>query len=79
MVFGKFSPSLLLLLKLSSTSDVYDQFLFITNLCQVVDLLPNERYDNVIRAVGHFHRMLEGIKPTECIKLQEAEKKQKCL
>ena len=66
-------------LKLSSTSDVYEQFGFITNLCQIVDLLPHERYDNVMKAVGQFDKMLECMNHTECVKLQEADKKQKCL
>ena len=35
------SPSLLLVLKLSSTSDVYEKFSFVTNLCKVVDLMKD--------------------------------------
>ena len=33
----------------------------------------------MMKAVGHFVRMLECMDHTECVKLQEAGKKQKCL
>ena len=66
-------------LKLSSTSDVYENFGMIANQCQVVDLLPHERYDNVMDAVDTFDKMLECIDHTECVKLQGASNEKKCL
>ena len=41
-------------LQLSGTSDIYENFGHIANLCQVVDLLPHERYDSVMRRIGWF-------------------------
>ena len=55
-------------LQLSGTSDIYEHFGHITNLCQVVDVLPHERYDNVIKAVEHFYKMLQCINHAECLK-----------
>ena len=46
----------------------------IANLCQVVDLLPHERYDNVMNAVHYFDKMLQCIDHDECIKVNETVK-----
>ena len=56
-------------LQLSGTSDLYENFGHVANLCQVVDTLPFERYDSVMGAVGHFDKMLQCLDHTECTKL----------
>ena len=60
-------------LQLSGTSDIYQNFGLIANLCQVVDLLPHERFDNVMAAVNNFDKMVKCIDHSECIKLSEKE------
>ena len=58
-------------LRLSGTSNIYERFGFIANLCQVVDLLPYERYDNVMNGIEHFDEMIENIDHNECVKQRE--------
>ena len=56
-------------LQLTGTSDLYENFGYVANLCQVVDTLPFERFDSVMGAVGHFDKMLKCLDHSECIKL----------
>ena len=49
------------LLKITGTSDIYQNFGLIANLCQDVDVLPHERFDNVMQAVETFDKMLDWI------------------
>ena len=53
-------------LGLSGTSDVYENFGHIANLCQKVDILPHERYDSVMRGVDHFAHMLSAVSHSQC-------------
>ena len=53
-------------LQLSGTSDIYENFGHIANLCQVVDLLPHERYDSVMRRIGWFDTMLSQVSHSKC-------------
>ena len=71
-------------LQLSGTSDIYETFGLIANLCQIVDVLPYERFDKVMSAVRHFDKMQKCIDHAECLKLSEEadsnkEKAPKCL
>ena len=71
-------------LQLSGTSDIYETFGLIANLCQIVNVLPYERFDNVMTAVKHFDKMQKCIDHAECLKLSEEagsskEKTPKCL
>ena len=66
-------------LKLTGTSDIYQNFGLIANLCQGLDVLPHERFDNVMQAVETFDKMLEYIDHSDCIKLQKEDPKAKCL
>ena len=66
-------------LQLSGTADLYDKFGHVANLCQVVDDLPYERYDNVMSAVNHFDLMVQCIDHKQCLELHEDGKVIKCL
>ena len=59
------------MLQLSGTSDLYENFGLIANMCQVVDSLPYERFDRVMDAVKHFDKMFQCMDHTECIKLHQ--------
>ena len=60
-------------LQLSGTSDIYQNFGLIANLCQVVDQLPHERFDSVMAAVDNFEKMVSCIDHSECIKVSVKE------
>ena len=53
---------------------ICENFGLIANLCQVVDLLPRERYDNVMNAVQYFEKILQCIDHDECIKVNRTVK-----
>lgn len=55
-------------LQLSGTSDIYEIFGLVTNLCQTVNIYPHERFDEVMKAIGLFNNMLTCIELDECIK-----------
>ena len=45
------------ILKLAATSDVYNQFGRLVNICQIVNLLPHERLDKVEDVLLHMGKM----------------------
>ena len=54
-------------LGLSGTSDIYEHFGHIANLCQKGDILPHERYDSVMSGVDHFADMLSTVLHDKCL------------
>ena len=54
------------ILQLSGTSDIYENFGHVANICQTVDLLPHERFDNVMERIGYFDVMLRSISHDNC-------------
>ena len=54
-------------LQLSGISDVYEVFGKIVNSCQIVDILPFERHDAVMKAVSELKDMVEHIDHSKCV------------
>jgi hypothetical protein len=69
-------------LQLAGTSDIYENFGHVANICQIVDILPHERYDSVMKNIDHFDIMLSSIRHDKCqaiIAENEHLKNRKCL
>ena len=68
-------------LQLCGIADIYENFGRVANLCQVVDNLPYERFDNVMSAVDHFDTMSLCMDHKQCVELHEErdQKVFKCL
>ena len=66
-------------MKLSGISDIYEQFGHIANICQIVDILPFERYDAIFKQTERFRMMIDCLfDHQECIQNDEIVS-QKCL
>ena len=62
----------ILVLQLSGTSDLYENFGYVANLCQEVEILPHERLDNVMSAASNFDAMLNCLDHAQCTQLHES-------
>ena len=51
---------------LSGCADLYDVFGCLSNVCQKVDLLPFERYDQVQAVIKNVNKMYEAINHLNC-------------
>ena len=54
-------------LELSGISDIYNIFGKVVNTCQIVDILPHERFDQVIQAVTELKDMVKHKEHSECV------------
>ena len=54
-------------LELSGISDIYDVFRKVVNTCQLVDILPFERFNHVKKAIGELKVMIEHIDHAKCV------------
>ena len=54
-------------LHLSGISDVYEVFGKVVNTCQIVDILPFERYDAVKKSVAELKEMVEHKDHSKCV------------
>lgn len=54
-------------LELSGISDIYDIFGKIVNYCQLVDILPFERFDKVNGAIAELKIMIDHIDHAKCV------------
>ena len=55
-------------LELSGCGDIYDLFGYLSNVCQKLNLLPFERYDQIMSIVKQFDAMLKAIDHDNCPK-----------
>ena len=53
-------------LQLAGTSDIYENFGHVANICQIVDILPHERYNSVMKNINHLNFMLSSISHDNC-------------
>ena len=54
-------------LELSGISDVYEVFGKVVNTCQLVDILPFERFDKVNKAIAELKAMIEHREHSKCV------------
>ena len=54
-------------LELSGISDIYEVFGKIVNTCQIVNILPYERYDSVNKAVDELKDMANHMAHSQCV------------
>ena len=54
-------------LQLSGISDLYEVFRKIVNYCQLVDILPFERYDKVKEAIAELKEMVDHVDHANCV------------
>ena len=55
-------------LKLCGISDIYENVRHISNLSQIVDIFPHERFDSVMRAIETFEIMSKCVSQDQCLK-----------
>ena len=54
-------------LELSGISDIYEVFGKVVNTCQIVDILPHERFDYVIKAIEELKDMIDHKDHKKCV------------
>ena len=61
-------------LELSGISDIYDVFGKIVNTCQIVDILPYERHDEVKKAIAELKDMIDHHSHSKCVETYKKSK-----
>ena len=61
-------------LELSGISDIYGVFGKIVNTCQIVDILPYERHDEVKKAIAELKDMIDHHSHSKCVETYKKSK-----